>query len=87
MRAYVKWLGVAMVVTGVASFPMAIWMVTAPWAVVCLLLVMAGCVLLLFAPRPAWGSAPEADASEVDGIESDGVRSDGNKSDNTRAGD
>lgn len=63
MRAYLKWLGVAMVVTGVAGFPMAIWIITGPWAVLCLLLVMAGCVLLLFAPRPEASAAPEADDS------------------------
>lgn len=77
MRACLKWLGVAMVVTGVASFPMVIWMITGPWAVVCLLLVMAGCVLLLFGPRP--GAGPDA--------EPDGTRLDKAKADNIKAGD
>ena len=71
MRTYLKWLGVMMVVTGVASFPMAIWMITGPWAVVCLLLVMVGCVLLLFAPRPGAGAEVEPEGAEGDDTQTD----------------
>jgi hypothetical protein len=71
MRAYLKWLGVAMVVTGVASFPMAIWIITGPWAVLCLLLVMVGCVLLLFAPRPEAGSEAEPGGAEAQDAQTD----------------
>jgi hypothetical protein len=48
MRTALKWLGVALVVTGVAVFPFAIWF-PGPWGVISLALVIIGCVLLVAA--------------------------------------
>lgn len=50
MRASLKWLGFALVAAGIAVFPFAIWF-PGPWGVISLLVIMAGCVVLLVVKR------------------------------------
>jgi len=42
----VKWIGAGMVALGVAVFPAAVWF-PGPWGVISLLLVIAGCFVLV----------------------------------------
>ncbi len=47
-----KWPGFALVAFGVAVFPFAIWF-PGPWGVISLVMIMAGCVLLVLSLKGA----------------------------------
>ena len=56
MRTASKWLGFALVATGVAVFPFAIWF-PGPWGTIALVLVILGCIVLVLVSRAHPGEA------------------------------